>query len=29
MEKCKEVIVMRELFIEKVIDLPGEFLDIN
>ena len=29
MEKCKEVIVMRELFVEKVIDLAGEFLDNN
>ena len=29
MEKCKEVIVMRKLFIEKVIDTAGEFLDNN
>ena len=29
MEKCKEVIVMRELFVEKVIDTTGEFLDNN
>ncbi len=27
--KCKEVIVMRELFVEKVIDLAEEFLDNN
>ena len=29
MEKCKEVFFMRELFVEKVIDLAGEFLDNN
>ena len=29
MEKCKEVIVMRELFVEKVIDVTEEFLDNN
>ena len=29
MEKCKEVIGVRELFVEKVIDTTGEFLDNN
>ena len=29
MEKCKEVIVMRELFVEKVIDTTENFLDNN
>lgn len=29
MKKCKEVIVTRELFVEKVIDLAEEFLDNN
>ena len=29
MKKCKEVIVMRELFVEKVIDVTEEFLDNN
>ena len=29
MEKCKEVIVMRKLFVEKIIDTAGEFLDNN
>ena len=29
MEKCKEVIGVRELFVEKVIDWAGEFLDNN
>ena len=29
MEKCKEVIVMRELFVEKVINATEDFLDNN